>query len=194
MNKRTRQRRVAIVKDAINQILSSKIMPDNWGYCSIPNSVQSLFNSSDDLKPILNSPIKNVCRVCALGSLLIADVSKNNKCSVSQAQSYDFYSIYNRLSNIFDIKILEVLEYLFENGQCGTLLDQLEVTDGPPERYSSKEIDIYNIYMLKLPKDPKDRLLVLLRNIVRNNGELIIPRDIVRLYEKRIKKEMANCT
>lgn len=192
MNKRIRQKRVAIVKDAIKQITSNKIVPEQWGYCTM-TSIH--YNDEDDFKSLLKSAKNEVCFVCALGSLLIADVIKNNNCSVGQAQSSSYTYIAKRLANIFDNKILETLEYLFEMRSAGALYDELYETFEADSAvlHSSKELRLYKLYILKLPETPRERLLVLLRNIVRNDGELVIPRDIVRQYEKEHKKAVVSC-
>lgn len=192
MNKRTREKRVAIVKDAIKQITSNKIVPEQWGYCTMTDI---FCHDKDDLKSLLKTSKEPVCYVCALGSLLIADVIKNNNCSVKQAEFSGYHYIARRLANIFDNKILETLEYLFEMGQAGALDNELNENfeADSTELHSSKELELYNLYILKLPSSPKERLLVLLRNIVRNDGELVIPRDIVRQYEKEYKKAVVSC-
>lgn len=201
MNKRTRQKRVRIASDAIAQIKAKKIIPAHNGYCS---------TSTDILHPEdtqLSEAIKTgdaTCRVCALGSLLIADVIKNNHLKIYEADDYYFDEINTRLANIFDTKTLMILEYLYEYtavGRLADILDEIGDCNYYKDRFqfdsiefSTKEIDLYNYYSEKLPKDSKDRLLTLLRNIVRNDGEFIIPRDVVRKHEKEYKKEVASCS
>ena len=189
MNKRTRQKRVRIASDAIAQIKAKKIIPEHHGYCAIDS-----YTSYDTQ---LNQAIKaNVrCKVCALGSLLVADVIKNNHLTIDEANAYGFDQINNRLANIFDTKTLMILEYLYEDKNTGALS---AILDGdfyfPSITFTDKELALYNYYSENLPKDPKDRLLILLQNIVRNDGEFIIPRDVVRKHEKEYKKEVASCS
>lgn len=187
MNKRTRQKRVRIASDAIAQIKAKKIIPEHHGYCAIDS-----YTSYDTQ---LNQAIKTNsvrCEVCALGSLLVADVIKNNHLTIGEANTYGFDQINSRLASIFDTKTLMILEYLYEYTNAGVLSDVLD--DGccySNIALTDKEIALYNYYSEILPEDPKDRLLILLQNIVRNDGEFIIPRDVVRKHEKEYKKEMA---
>ena len=187
MNKRTRQKRVRIASDAIAQIKAKKLIPEHHGYCTIDS-----YTSYDTQ---LNQAIKANsvrCEVCALGSLLVADVIKNNHLTVGEADACDFDQINSRLANIFDTKTLVILEYLYEHTNAGVLSDSLDYDccySGIT--FTDKEIALYNYYSEILPEDPKDRLLILLQNIVRNDGEFIIPRDVVRKHEKEYKKEMA---
>lgn len=198
MNKRTRQKRVRITSDAIAQIKAEKLIPAHYEYCTV------FSNANYDAQ--LNEAIKAnnaKCKVCALGSLLIADVIKNNHLTIDEASDYGFDEINSRLANIFDTKTLMILEYLFEYGNAGALHNLIaqeigSYSDIKDEYYfadatfTNKEIALYNYYSGKLPKNSKDRLLVLLQNIVRNDGEFIIPRDIVRKHEKEYKKEVAS--
>jgi hypothetical protein len=200
MNKRTRQKRVRIASDAIAQIKAKKLIPARDGYCNI----YTIVNDDTQLNKAIKAN-KARCEVCALGSLLIADVIKNNHLTIDEASNYGFDEINSRLANIFDTKTLMILEFLFEDTSAGALYNLIDqeigsYSDIKDEYYfasatfTDKEIDLYNYYSKSLPSDSEDRLLILLRNIVRNDGEFIIPRDIVRKHEKEYKKEVASCS
>lgn len=166
-------KRVAIAKDALEQINKGLFNPRHGAYVEFYESIEVKDNNQE-----LCSLIEDKgCNVCARGALFLSTVRKFDNFSVSKIDKYDGtidsigqYEFKSYESNFFDRKQIRMIECMFE---CNS--DHANVKD------SKKMIDAAVTYGESFHYS-KDRLKEICKNIIRNNGEFIIPKKF--FYEE----------
>ena len=182
------QMRVAIAKDVIAQINSKKLIPETgvWIYDpklgSIDDHIDNLidkamedeendtcrfepFNARDFTKKV------NKCKVCALGSIFVSAVNLYNGVEFTDgenaARAFDTLE-FSPLSNYFSPRELAFIETCFEGEDSAHWTD----VDG-------KDSAIAIAYNRSFPK-AKDRLISIMKNIIRNKGAFIAEQDLTK--------------
>jgi hypothetical protein len=161
--------RVAIAKDVIAQIKAKKYNPTQGTWVDDENQSyeQWLYDNARDCKVDVRDYTNNIkkCNVCALGSLFVSAVNKYNNVygtywSLSSGEVFNTNETrnYNPLLRYFTIKQIRLIEYTFEGGMGAVCFDD----DHP---MVNKAYAFYSRY-----PDSKDRLLAIMKNIVKNNG------------------------
>jgi hypothetical protein len=177
------QQRVAIAKDVIAQINMKRIFAKTLVYLT-PNSTQrnphtgsAILEEAEvgtELREIFKEKVET-CHCCAKGALFLTAVERYNECPVTNSMRENLgmrfadQDIHGQLSKFFSPNQLILIEAAFEgyNGYTAASRHSDEVAfikEGG--RYS-------NILTTKLP-DHNDRLLYIMKNIVRNKGTLIL--------------------
>ena len=182
------QMRVAIAKDVIAQINSKKLIPETgvWIYDpklgSIDDHIDNLidkamedekndtcrfepFNARDFTKKV------NKCKVCALGSIFVSAVNlyddvelKDGEEAASVFETLDL----SPLSKYFSPTSLAFIECCFEGEDSAHWCD----IDG---KESAIAIAYHRSFRLS-----KERLIAIMKNIVRNKGEFIAEQDLTK--------------
>jgi hypothetical protein len=175
---------VKIAQDAIAQINASKFLATTGSYCKLDDSwtLSGTASAQEALKT------KN-CEVCALGALFASYVINFNQVSVEEMHSgFDrmWERFEDKLTPYFNINDLLLAEFVFERGQTGKLADQLgwswddefdnEIPDLDVDTnsHTSKELTAAYAWGQDI-EDDTDRLQDILKNLVENNGKLVIP-------------------
>jgi hypothetical protein len=142
-------------------------------------SFQTIFQEDQDV----------TCEVCALGSVFVSLVNIKNEFSVWQVDQVDFSEITEALSGIFHQRDLYLMEYVFERAGAGALTSETlralpnepvtveNTVNGDEIIFSRSELERALQYGEKY-YDNSERLKVIMRNIVRNEGRFIIPQRI----------------
>lgn len=166
---------VEIAKDVILQLRRKKLYSHRGNYIQVYENFDHHFEPTDDFRVVFNEGKIKYCNVCALGALLVGYVSINDKMSVRAVRaSSSSYSIGIVLQDIFSAEQVELIERVFE---CWGLDDsRASMEDGI---FSFKVI----FFNRKYPND-KDRLVAIMRSIIRNKGEFKFSRKIERTARK----------
>lgn len=155
LTKTQRAKRVETAKDVLKWIASKRIkaVSEN-GY--IEPTVPGI--DIDDIELSFKNNLGEIatkeypCEVCARGAMLIAHVDKYNNCLLSEAKAQaDGYGK-GTINDIFDHDTLNAIERCFE--QAG---------HGPESLYGESE------------EDDTKRLKMIMNNIIKNDGEFIVP-------------------
>lgn len=182
------QMRVAIAKDVISQINSKKLIPRPGVWICDPKMggldqhIDNLidkamddpkndtcnfteFNARDFTKNV------NRCEVCALGSIFVSSVNLYNGVHFENGdealESFNDLSL-SPLSKYFSEESLALIECCFE-GEDGAHYNST----------SEKEFAIGIAYNRSF-RSPKERLIAIMKNIVRNKGDFIPEQDLTK--------------
>lgn len=167
LSKKQKQR-IAIAKDAIKQLSVWNV--GGGGYCSFGEKV---LPEGKNLKKVLPD-LEAGCNVCAKGALFLSFVHKYNKITTDEVRNswgesrIDNYLILEKLTPLFSQEQLDLIERAFEG------YDEIE----DEEKYGFVKVDVgwgeceygivYSYY--EVYTDHAQRLEVILKNIIRNNG------------------------
>jgi len=165
---------VTIAKDVLLQLKVGKLKSQRGTYINIPYSIH--VNPRDDFREQFNSRRIKYCEVCALGALLIGYVDIHNEMSVEEIEKKRQYGITETLHNVFSTEQLTLIERVFEGWGGG--LSRME-------RIRDRKIALFK----EKYKLSHDRLIAIMRNIIRNKGEFKFPRNIERKVVKITEKE-----
>lgn len=141
--------RVEIAKDALAQVRAEKFIPsEHNGYATFDQPIN--FEFGDELQKHLTDD--RVCYGCARGALFLSIVRRHDNFKVDGTMRFDRKSIHtycriNKEEEFFTPQQLHAIESAYEG------YDQL--------------------LWCRIYRDPKDRLIAILENIIRNNGTFV---------------------
>jgi len=162
------EQRVLIARDVLAQVKKEKFFPRRGSYikhltiggneCDITtnrrNSVQKHF---DEI----------TCYCCALGACLLSATKYKNKlefqdvCNLAASQSP-----WDLLRGIFPSKQLNMIEYAFEAERSGTRVGENRFNNYLEDGIKEACIDFGRNYA-----EPEDRMIAIMKNIIKNKGE-----------------------
>lgn len=174
-----RRKRISILKDVLKQINVRNV--EKGKYCEIflNSQKKDLYNS--DLKEKIKGNEKN-CEVCALGSLFISKVKLYNEFVVKESDILEQYSIFRKpnygiyinpkkihknLSQYFALEQLNLIESAFEN------IARYERVVNSYENFHRENNCLISVRMFE-SMSPKERLIAIVKNMLDNNGVLIL--------------------
>jgi hypothetical protein len=188
------QKAVAIAKDALFQLRRKKFVVghETWTDFGAYNSLDFIKKSKDFIG-FLNKTKK--CTVCAGGALLCSSLNlyNNVKLESGYADTHTSTESVEHLFKYFDKNTITLLEHTYEKKSCwGSLVTSvyLEGGDGyspynqKPNIVCHKDFYMFNAYAHKKYPKQLDRITYLMKNIARNKGKLVIPREAYRLADK----------
>lgn len=192
------QKRVLIAKDVIAQIKAKKIKPESGTFVSVEKvkgfmssteaeertgawnfAMNRLFTSegSDaDVRQLYLDNTLQQCSCCALGGMFMSCTLYNNNTTVADLEhaSSDISEVLleetdeklsNGLNKFFSVAQLKLIEQTFE-GDNGAVFSGTDGETGEMvDEFSPRAEAFYDKY-----KKPKDRLIAIMQNIVKNNG------------------------
>lgn len=139
--------RVEIALDALAQVRAEKFIPTHLhGYIYFPKAISH--HPDDQLQKHLTDD--RICYGCARGALFLSIIRKHNDLSTG-AGLRDCHTVWS------DVRWSKEKEF-FD-------LDQIHKIEMAYEGY---KYDFYQIY-----RNPQDRLIAILENIIRNNGTFV---------------------
>lgn len=175
------QKRVLIARDVIAQINTEKIIPKKgtWFEFELKNYRIDMKDYTSGRKQILCDD-NTQCVCCGVGSLLASCVLFNNKVSTNSLDriwnidfdaSLDMFDrhspeIKSGLLDIFSRNQLALIECVFEN-RTARSYDEYTNRGIPPCPYDEV---IKIIRLWKTPADSTERLVAIMKNIIRNRG------------------------
>lgn len=156
------EKRIVLVKDAINQILNKRVTIVKGEYCLIED--ENLIKGIQ-LNKVLSLVKKENCKVCAKGALFLAHVDKFNRIKLSSNNIFmaSNKEIKNRLKNIFSSIQLSMIEAAFELQVIDDILSLENLSN-----LGNRCIDFGNNY-----RNCESRILAIFDNIIKNKGEFI---------------------
>jgi hypothetical protein len=192
------QKRVLIAKDVIAQIKAKKIKPESGSFVQV-EKVKGFISSSEadkrtgawnyamsklsdsegsdaDVRQLYLENKIQQCSCCALGGMFMSCTLYNNNTTVDDlcyagADIGDVIleagdnSLPNGLDKFFSVAQLRLIEQTFEGDQGAINSGWDSETGEIVDKFSPKSEAFYNKY-----KKPKDRLIAIMQNIVKNNG------------------------
>ena len=181
---------VKIAKDAIAQIKAERYSATCGEYLgmSLPIIKSDEDPNEIDLQTVLTDDNNATCHVCALGSLLASRARLNN----SVILPFD-NTIYSDEVEVFADKdhCLDGLRPYFTKRNLSLIESAFELTNLESVDYESEaEAEKYSIELYAATLfgeryyDEGDRLIAILRNVIRNGGSFVIPRDLMRKARK----------
>lgn len=163
------ERRVLIAQDIIDRIRVKQFKPETGVWAHVDGIGGA--NSKDSVQTIINGG--STCECCAVGGMLLSCIAFKNRVTVNDVEEKEALSGNevlgygdwgNRdktgLKKLFGQQQLSVIEYCFEDGQGVASQDDLP----------SSKIDRIQDYCGNLPGEPDKRMLVIMKNIIDNNG------------------------
>lgn len=147
-----------IIQDAILQIKTGVVIPAHAGYVNFG----SREFDTKSFQKILECQ-KNVCEVCAKGSIFTSYVLNLNKVTIDDVNRYGESFQKKKLLTWFTHKELDMIEAAYEKTIVCDESDSLK-----NETYEVTELGKKCIRFGKRFKKPKNRLLGILKNILAN--------------------------
>jgi hypothetical protein len=188
--KTKKQRRIAILKDAIAQINANKIKALPGEVVELPNEI--LISTETNAKPVLQAffkkqQVKEPCYACARGSLLLCTIHKENDFELCDLDGlgggFNSGSITDsRLLKVFTEQQLQLMENAFE---VEFYLQDLEEDDLERVRstdkvdyssycqnaiYLNEKLQEKSVLFGAKYENPNDRLLAIFKNAIKNKG------------------------
>lgn len=176
------QKRVLIAQDVIDRINLKQYKASNGNWLSV-------YEAENYKEQFQTAVIENkvTCQCCALGGLMASCVVFKNDLTVEQTEyKSDYCDIFASeddvigIKGIFETKQLELIELAFEKGKGFYKLDSKENKEDVESGWLD-ERQIINLKKKPKAKDaiafgkrfrsPKQRLLAIMENIVKNKGE-----------------------
>lgn len=150
------QKRVAIAKDVILQIELKKYKPKFGTYVE--------FHKKGEELPLTISNFKNdnvKCEVCAIGSMFVSSITSADH-THKKMFTDDSMRMISSMSDIFNLKELRLLEYLFE----GSDIDGKFTKEGATFHKTIRKFRHGQ-------RGATERLTNIMQNIINNNGKFI---------------------
>lgn len=182
MERNNRKKAVALAQDVLKNLHLIKVI--NKNYCLRKTDPEGI-KENDSIRPKIDK-LANGCCVCALGSLFLSYARLYNQVKLSNLREnpksnwrlknyfltgnkdctidldYDFLN--SKLSNIFTQKQIDLIEQAFEIG---------EVFSGSGNTHGDQEKTA--VEFGKRYKNPRDRLIAIMKNIIKNDGVFTPP-------------------
>jgi hypothetical protein len=178
--------RIAIAMDVIAQLKDKEnpLEAQTGSYISVGDIESAIITPkrSYEISKIIPK-IRQTCTVCALGSLLLAEIAMNNefKCKLNDLDNKFLSSIDKRLIKYFDRRQLALIEVAFElESHLYDLCTIFEVDEDYDYDYYNGDCDISEYVIDKeyhravrfgeKYSDDSKRLMAIMKNIVKNEG------------------------
>jgi hypothetical protein len=193
------QKRVLIAKDVIAQIKAKKIKPEQGSFVMVEkvkgfisssaaeerngtyhyawNKLDASEGSAADVRRLYLENKIQQCSCCALGGMFMSCTLYNNSTTVESLgfagddiggalyKSSEPGSISNGLDKFFSVEQLRLIEQTFEGNNGVVTGGERDDDGGEFDKFSPRSEAFYTKY-----KKPKDRLIAIMQNIVKNNG------------------------
>ncbi len=193
------EKRVAIAQDVIDTVKAKKAIVKTGNFLQFDDLTKADTVDSKTLREILKKTQKP-CKICALGGIMLSQLNINGDCDVTdisykncyssdelRVQPFredviDDYELNDFITQYFSVSQLQLIEIAFELGEgyynCEHyikndewdifILDQKEFE--LTETAAKKAIEFGEEYIDRI----EDRLIVIMNNIIKNNGKFIV--------------------
>lgn len=185
---------VEIARDVLEQLRLRRYFATNGKYCEL----QHTWNHTDraSFREAFRSDVNITCNVCALGSLFTSFVNLKNVFTIRQVNRPKFRNMIPALRKAFSIRDLMLMEYAFEMGCVGILLNErnrkyrdqetgeirlpedgnIVINFKGRHTFSSEELERVAAYGQRYEMDADKRLRIIMLNVIRNKGRFILPK------------------
>lgn len=192
------QRRVAIAKDALKQIEVKRYRPLRGHYVVgseffDKNIVNDSRIGEQQVCTVMSDNMPS-CQVCARGALFLSSITLFDKLRVNSLPTlryrFDNRYLYTSLDNI-DLcgADMQVQERKFFSKQQITLIETAfegSVIHGNSNGLTEVQIEAAELFS-KNYKNSNNRLIAILKNIIKNKGEFVLPQRFIKKAEDRVK-------
>lgn len=182
MNKRQRKKAVTIAKDVIEQLRVKRFVASAGTYCDIDylsddhSSFHDNHEFSDSFQKSFAKDEKIVCNVCAIGAVYIGYINRFNNVDNDEVMCAEDPQIIETLSGIFSQDQLRLMERIFENDWIS---DQPKwLTDMSYDDRNDYEVRCTAYHNRSTSDDSLLRTIML--NVIRNDGEFVLPKSKVK--------------
>ncbi len=183
------ERRVMVARDVLKRIGSGQIKVKNRVWAVFPAKIHNLGTNS-----LQECILHNVsCECCALGGLMVSQISFDNKKDISAMRGGDFgervslfygdlNETYNgqnegvRLDALWGKRNNQLMEIAFELGRGNTWLsDSVLYVDKSNEHNlkSGRKEELAAYRFGKKYRTAKDRMIAIMKNVIKNKGVFI---------------------
>ena len=166
---RKRKKAIEIAKDVIAAIKAQSILISKSGYAYAITDGDKPTDGVDFRDKYYDHSVKDLrknqglkCQVCALGGMLVTLVDKHNKVTLRELEEHGGELAYEKLKCAFSPTQLALIESVFEGW-----LDYSSVVQ------NAKIKAYFNKYPVA-----SERLTAIMRNIIRNKGQFVLPKRI----------------
>jgi len=152
----------------------------------IIETVNDPFDESDDpeikivakpggsFKKLFKEEKEITCTVCALGAAFISLINVRNRCSNGEVINNSPENMFDRLEKVFGQRNIGLMETAFETEPMRFAMGLSQVDIEAAIEYG----DQY--------KNDTERLRMIMRNVIRNKGDFILPQKIVKRVEMEL--------
>lgn len=193
------QKRVLIAKDVIAQIKAKKIKPESGTFVMVEkvkgwmpaseaeeyyrsynyafNKISAIEGDGADVRQLYLENKIQQCSCCALGGMFMSCTLYNNNTTLENLgyvgddignalyKGSEPGSLSNGLDKFFSVAQLRLIEQTFEGNNGVVISGEDDETGEEFNKFSPRAEAFYKKY-----KKPKDRLVAIMQNIVKNNG------------------------
>lgn len=160
---------VALAKDVLARISAGEYEPESGTWFTWDYGFDR-FYYGDQLQDKLKAAnlVENPCQVCGIGALFTSLIFEKNACTMGDAK--DSRTIYARLDEVMGVDQVNLIEFVFEQGQIGRAWDNgIYVIDE-----DSGELDSTGTAAMAFAdrhEGDSGRMIAIMQNIVANGGE-----------------------
>ena len=170
-----RRKAVAIAKDVVAQLRLKRLKASPGDYCRVEYDhmyeyFEDSVNRKDSFQKTFKKNKKVSCRVCAMGAVFIGYINRFNKVTNDEVNDPDPGDIIELVDDVFSEFQLRLMEMAFEGEWQDTKLVE-DFSEKEQENMERKAEQYYRKY-----PDPDQRLRAIMLNVVRNNGEFVLPK------------------
>lgn len=192
MNARERKKCCAVAQDVLDHLKLLNVARGTYCEGKFPDGVR---DSKEQAKKYIDVISKD-CKVCAIGACFLSYVRLYNNVTLGQlVGGYDtikddffdveYYNIDHELAKVFSQRQLCLIETAFE---CGYIHFRVDDEDYKDLCHDSNEFSAAISFGEKYSV-PKKRLMAIVKNIIKNNGEFIPNKQLYnRLHGNKGKK------
>ena len=178
MNARQRKKAVAVAKDVIEQLRIGRLISTPGCYVSLSNFDYSINKGKESFRSIYRDNSNIECSVCAIGAAFIGYVNQYNNATLDDVFNEDSNKYIDILSDVFSRYQLRLMERIYE-GRWEDFPEDFEEYISLTEEEQDTLEESCDRYRRKYP-DATDRLRAIMLNVVRNNGEFVLPKRILQ--------------
>lgn len=130
--------------------------------------------SDDSFKKLFKERKEITCTVCALGAAFVSLININNRCSNGDVINIAIEDMFDRLEKVFGQHNIGLMETAFE-------IEPMRFAMGLSPVDIEAAIEYGEQY-----EDDEERLRMIMRNVIRNKGDFVLPQKIVKRVEMEL--------
>lgn len=188
LTREMRDRRIAVCRDVVERIDARRLRVLDGYYIririgsdpaeNVRKEITSKLSNSQDLRDVADT-IEQHCTVCARGGMLLSKARLYDNVPSSTLIREGWFEVgqsstTNPLLDTFDAETLEAIESAFEEEVIRDFVTSCDRDD--TQNYAAEErLEDFAGYGRSLPASPAARLRVIMENLIRNDGEFLLP-------------------
>lgn len=206
-NLKTAANRVKVAKDVLAQINSKILRPEHQTYVELNKTIEVTDDNKMGDKQLCNVLDGMKCSVCARGAIFVAAVKRFNDYKIDdlnfsvyreELSTVDSGDISDYEEQFFEDHQIALIEGVFEGEQVGKAQDfygtvsaligkdeyQYAIFKAILEESDWDHNELLSITHSYLGKSAKSRMIAIMKNIIANKGDFVIPLEV---FQKMLK-------